>query len=167
MGFILHKRLASDDFECIALSSIVLLLFTGMCRGATSNPEPKDIGQARLEGLAFLTSYRPQRDANLSLLFLQRNVDLALEARLATTWAKTVPWHLFLNDVLPYARYVSPSQFYVSLLGRLVLVVDASALWTPEMLPWHSSGALGQGLPSLVRVGRTVGSCEMTCREPC
>lgn len=104
MSFVLHKCLASEDFDWMRLLSVVLLLSTGICLGATSNPEPKDIAQARLEGLAFLTTYRPQRDANLSLLFLQRNVDLALEARVATAWAKQVPWPLFLNDVLPYAR---------------------------------------------------------------
>lgn len=47
----------------------------------------------------------PPSDATLPEDYLQENVDLALAARAVSKWAQDVPWPVFLNYVLPYARY--------------------------------------------------------------
>lgn len=53
------------------------------------------------EGMAFLISYMPERDAKaLTADFLLENVDYAYKARAEFPWAKEVPNDIFLNDML-------------------------------------------------------------------
>ena len=62
-------------------------------------------GQVRAECISFLQHAWPPKDAErLSKDYLQETADLALEAHSSNGWAKAVPWPLFLNYVLPYAR---------------------------------------------------------------
>ena len=57
------------------------------------------------EGMAFLISYMPERDAkSLSADFLLENVQYAYKARAEFPWAKEVPDSVFLNDVVAYAN---------------------------------------------------------------
>jgi hypothetical protein len=52
----------------------------------------------------FLLRHLPAQDRQtLRPEFLLENIQLALQARHAQPWATTVPWAIFLNDVLPYA----------------------------------------------------------------
>ena len=46
----------------------------------------------------------------LATVFLNRNTELALHARRASPWAAEVPWELFLEYVLPYARWADPAR---------------------------------------------------------
>jgi hypothetical protein len=89
-----------------AASFAIACLFVGSARveglGSLGPTEPD---KAKEECINYLKAHRPARDLNLSDDFLLRNVELALYARAESTWAQQVPWELFLNDVLPYARY--------------------------------------------------------------
>lgn len=98
-----QRSMELESIEWVRLLS-VSCLFLVASTAPSSSLEPLDIQEARKQSISFLDMHRPSRDANLSQVFLQRNVDLALEARAAEPWAKEVPWDLFLNDVLPYAR---------------------------------------------------------------
>jgi hypothetical protein len=80
------------------------LLLTARPLWASGGSGPSDIQLQQAESIRFLETHRPQRDANLNEAFLQRNVDMALAARVASPWAQQVPWELFLNYVLPYVR---------------------------------------------------------------
>ncbi len=61
--------------------------------------------QVRQECEAFLRKSWPPSDAStLPQSYLDETVGLALDARRAHDWAEAVPWPLFLNYVLPYAR---------------------------------------------------------------
>ena len=53
---------------------------------------------------AFLRQYKPSWDHNISATYLQQNIALALAARTLSSWAADIPWPVFLNDVMPYAR---------------------------------------------------------------
>jgi hypothetical protein len=46
----------------------------------------------------------PENDRILPDEYLKENVELALAARSTSKWAAKVPWDVFLNHVLPYAR---------------------------------------------------------------
>jgi len=47
----------------------------------------------------------PHQDVDMiTTSYLQENVQLALAARSLSPWAAEVPWDVFLNYVLPYAR---------------------------------------------------------------
>jgi hypothetical protein len=62
------------------------------------------VPEEQRDAMRFLIAYMPDRDAkNLSADFLLKNVDLAYQAREATTWGKQIPEDIFFNDVLPYA----------------------------------------------------------------
>ena len=57
------------------------------------------------EGMAFLISYMPERDAkSLTADFLLENVAYAYKARNEFPWAKEVPNDIFLNDVVAYVN---------------------------------------------------------------
>lgn len=57
------------------------------------------------EGMAFLISYMPERDAkSLTADFLKENVSYAYKARNEFPWAKDVPNDIFLNDVVAYVN---------------------------------------------------------------
>lgn len=56
---------------------------------------------------AFLKQNKPRWDDSIAETYLQTNIALALAARSLSSWAATVPWPIFLNDVLPYARHAS------------------------------------------------------------
>lgn len=65
----------------------------------------KEVPRNEREGMAFLISYMPERDAKtLSAAFLLENVQYAYKARAEFPWAKTVPDSVFLNDVVAYAN---------------------------------------------------------------
>ena len=54
---------------------------------------------------------------------VKTGVRLALQARRATAWGQAVPWEVFLNDVLLYAR-----RRRVLLLERRVLLFELRAV---------------------------------------
>ncbi|WP_455051280.1 transglutaminase-like domain-containing protein [Leyella stercorea] len=65
----------------------------------------KKVPRNEREGMAFLISYMPERDArSLSADFLLENVQYAYKARAEFPWAKEVPDSVFLNDVVAYAN---------------------------------------------------------------
>lgn len=65
----------------------------------------KEVPHNEREGMAFLISYMPERDAkSLSADFLLENVQYAYKARAEFQWAKEVPDSVFLNDVVAYAN---------------------------------------------------------------
>lgn len=65
----------------------------------------KKVPRNEREGMAFLISYMPERDAKtLSAAFLLENVQYAYKARAEFPWAKEVPDSVFLNDVVAYAN---------------------------------------------------------------
>ena len=65
----------------------------------------KEVPRNEREGMAFLISYMPERDAkSLSAAFLLENVQYAYKARAEFPWAKEVPDSVFLNDVVAYAN---------------------------------------------------------------
>ena len=65
----------------------------------------KEAPTSQREGVAFLISYMPERDAkSLSADFLLENVEYAYKARAEFPWAKTVPDSVFLNDVVAYVN---------------------------------------------------------------
>lgn len=65
----------------------------------------KEVPHNEREGMAFLISYMPERDAkSLSAEFLLENVEYAYKARAEFPWAKDVPDSVFLNDVVAYAN---------------------------------------------------------------
>lgn len=65
----------------------------------------KEVPRNEREGMAFLISYMPERDAkSLSADFLLENVQYAYKARAEFPWAKIVPDSVFLNDVVAYAN---------------------------------------------------------------
>lgn len=52
----------------------------------------------------FLVQHLPDRDKGaIASVFLNRNIELALQARRANSWAEAVPLEVFLKYVLPYA----------------------------------------------------------------
>ena len=64
---------------------------------ATDDPE-------QLAAAKFTVAHMPPRDLTaLDAAFLQTNHQLAFQARAAFPWAKSVPFEIFCNDVLPYA----------------------------------------------------------------
>jgi len=65
----------------------------------------KEVPRNEREGMAFLISYMPERDAkSLSADFLLENVEYAYKARAEFPWAKEVPDSVFMNDVVAYAN---------------------------------------------------------------
>lgn len=65
----------------------------------------KEVPRNEREGMAFLISYMPERDAkSLSADFLLENVQYAYKARTEFPWAKEVSDSVFLNDVVAYAN---------------------------------------------------------------
>ena len=53
----------------------------------------------------FLRQNLPARDRGaIDAGFLNRHIELALRARRTQTWLSEVPFSIFLNNVLPYAR---------------------------------------------------------------
>lgn len=65
----------------------------------------KEVPRNEREGMVFLISYMPERDAkSLSADFLLENVEYAYKARAEFPWAKDVPDSVFLNDVVAYAN---------------------------------------------------------------
>lgn len=65
--------------------------------------EPADPSDAYQECYDFLTEYMPQRDvAMMSDILLNNTITFALMARNRFSYAQSVPWDIFLNNVLPY-----------------------------------------------------------------
>ena len=92
-----------------------------------------------LECLDYLRTYAPPSDlssSNITKDFLLGNVRLALAARNATSWGRSVPKAVFLNDVLPYAVLSEPrglpdwgwrQQFHDKLMPLVASMPNASA----------------------------------------
>ena len=82
------------------------------------------------EALAFLQKHLPDQDreTDITTADLERTVNLALEAREATAFAKAVPWELFLNDVLPFRALTEPRDDWRPVLRKwnAPLVADAA-----------------------------------------
>ncbi|GFH20721.1 transglutaminase-like protein, partial [Haematococcus lacustris] len=73
---------------------------------------------------AFPAALLPQADkGRVSAEVLTQHTDLALAARHSSPWALSVPWALFLNNVLPYASLDEPRdewrQLFVDRLAPL------------------------------------------------
>lgn len=65
----------------------------------------KKVPASEREGMAFLISYMPERDAKtLTADFLKEHVQYAYKARNEFPWAKAVPNDIFLNDVVAYVN---------------------------------------------------------------
>jgi len=102
-------------------------------KGPTASASASATGLSRVhEALVFLYRYLPRMDADASLPldYLQRHVDLALEARAAAPWAAAVPWPLFLEAVLPHASLDEPRDEWRPLLRAALAdrVADAGSL---------------------------------------
>lgn len=85
-----------------------LISQTMQTAGSNAKELKKALKQApttQREGMAFLISYMPERDAKtLTADFLLENVAYAYKARAEFPWAKEVPNEIFLNDVLAYVN---------------------------------------------------------------
>lgn len=58
-----------------------------------------------LHGMAFLIAYMPNKDlTSLQTDFLVEQVNKAYQARNETPWGNSIPFSIFLNDVLPYSN---------------------------------------------------------------
>jgi len=69
----------------------------------------KNHGEEGEKAAKFLVEGMPAKDKQaLSAEFLKENLDLALQARGETPWAKAVPEDIFFNDVVPYAVFDEP-----------------------------------------------------------
>ncbi|KAL6757256.1 hypothetical protein V8C86DRAFT_2629536 [Haematococcus lacustris] len=93
--------------------------------------QPLSYADERSEALRFLNSYMPQADkGRVSAEILTQHTDLALAARHSSPWALSVPWALFLNNVLPYASLDEPRdewrQLFVDRLAPLVAGATSS-----------------------------------------
>lgn len=89
----------------IAFSSLVVGLSAGTLDDFIDAARSKH-GEAGERAARFLVENMPDTDrATLSLDFLNRNLDLAFQARTEFPWAAEVPEAIFLNDVLPYAVF--------------------------------------------------------------
>lgn len=65
----------------------------------------KSVPKEQREGMAFLISYMPERDAKtLTADFLKEHVQYAYKAKEEFPWAKEVPNEIFLNDVVAYVN---------------------------------------------------------------
>ena len=65
----------------------------------------KSVSKEQKEGMAFLISYMPERDAKtLTADFLKEHVQYAYKAKAEFPWAKEVPNDIFLNDVVAYVN---------------------------------------------------------------
>jgi hypothetical protein len=61
------------------------------------------------ECVTFLQQHMPERDrGKVNHKMLVHHARLALKARRANSWAASVPWDIFLNDVLPYRNLDEP-----------------------------------------------------------
>jgi hypothetical protein len=82
------------------------------------------------ESYEFLMKYMPEHDKDLPDMFIASNIGLALKARFATSWAREVPWDIFLNNVLPYAVLDENRDFWRPLLftHHYPLVKDAKSV---------------------------------------
>lgn len=96
------------------MKQLALLILT--CANVLASPVDEFITSATQEHGAFgekaaryLATYMSKADKeSLTVEFLTKNLDLALQARATFPWAKDVPEEIFLNDVLPYAVFDEP-----------------------------------------------------------
>lgn len=70
--------------------------------------ERNDTTDEMARALWFLTSHMPPGDRSMPMRHFTDTVELAFEARREFQWAKSVPWKIFVNDVLPYAALTEP-----------------------------------------------------------
>ena len=85
----------------------------GTAKGALFTPEDTAFSAAvrkrqhseEDECQAYLLKHQAVSDrSSVGAVFLNRNIELALHARRASTWAAKVPFDIFQEFVLPYAR---------------------------------------------------------------
>ena len=73
----------------------------------------KDAPADQKEGVAFLISYMPERDAKaLTADFLLENVSYAYKARAEFPWAKDVAKDILLNDVVAYVLLYEIREYW-------------------------------------------------------
>lgn len=102
----------------LAVLSPLAVAVVAATAAAPNNRKADDMGHTGDHGapttaecLSFLRSHMPASDRhspNITDVFLSQNIKLALAARAAAPWGKTVPKAIFLNDVLPYAILSEP-----------------------------------------------------------
>ncbi len=102
----------------------------GLSRVSRST-DPSPTQQEIEECLDFLFRFMPQQDKNSLLVsFVTETVGLALAARYALPWGLSVPWPLFLNDVLPYASLTEPRErwrpLFFTYFSSIPALVNAS-----------------------------------------
>lgn len=74
---------------------------------SSGGPSEKDVDEC----LDFLFRFMPATDKPvLPLSYISETVSLALVARHTMPWGLDVPWHIFLNDVLPYSSLSEPRE---------------------------------------------------------
>lgn len=97
--------------------------------------------------MRFLVRHMPDQDLqSLSGDFLLENLRLAVEARLATPWAREVPTEVWRNDVLPYAQVNEEREAWRADFRERFAPVVADAASTTEAtmrLNSHIFGELG------------------------
>jgi hypothetical protein len=100
------------------MSAVVCAVATGICllAGWTAMRKLQNLTAATTssdselqECVAFLQQHMPDRDkGTVDHKMLVHHARLALKARRANSWAASVPWDVFLNDVLPYRNLDEP-----------------------------------------------------------
>lgn len=68
------------------------------------------------EALYYLLRFAPMHDWNLTVKYILDNLYYAFVARESFPWGLSVPWDVFLNDVLPYAALHEPRTPWRSVL---------------------------------------------------
>lgn len=123
------RRLAAALFTvACALGACAATMLRSRRQSASNDAE------LERECVEYLMNHMPARDTgSMGHHKLQQHARLALAARHAHSWAKAVPWPLFLNDVLPYRALDEPIDSELDwreLFTRTFapIVADASSL---------------------------------------
>lgn len=87
------------------------------------------VGDAQRVGecFEFLVRHMPARDLGMNVSMLADTVAYALEARDTFPFAAAVPWHIFLNDVLPYSVLAEPRNPWRPLFFRYFATSNKTA----------------------------------------
>ena len=113
-----------------ALVQAVAVVFAAAIAAAPARGHVEEPANPAAEALAFLQKHLPaqDRDTGITIAELEKTVELALEARDATKFAKAVPWQIFLNDVLPHRALTEPRDDWRQMLREwnAPLVADAA-----------------------------------------
>ena len=103
-----------------AVSVVFVVVMAFGALPATAHRLQQEPANPAAEALAFLQKHLPDQDreTGITTADLERTVNLALEAREATAFAKAVPWELFLNDVLPFRALTEPRDDWRPVLRK-------------------------------------------------